>query len=263
MIRVLRHGNASGRFEGLGELVLDRPEKRNALTPDMLDQLVAGARDLGEDPGISAVVLRGEGEVFCAGFDLSLCREDSAALAAMLSGLSLSVRALRRLPKPVVIAAQGAAIAGGCALLGGADLVVTHTSAQLGYPVVRLGISPAVSAPSLERQIGGRATRERQLDPALITGQEARRLGLAGLCVDLPEDTVPRAQIEAQKLADKPTAGMRATKAWLNTIDGSMDDADPVRALRASLSLVGGKEERGLLERMWGSPAGPTPRRTP
>lgn len=258
MIRVVRHGPDSGQFCGLGEIVIDRPDKRNALTPAMLEDLPARVLELEADGAVRAIVLRGQGQVFCAGFDLSLCRETSDALGAMLRGLSLSVRTMRRCTKPVVVAAQGAAIAGGCALLGGADLVVTSQCAKLGYPVVRLGISPAVTAPFLRLAVGDRPLRARLLDPQLFDGVEARRIGLATLCVDTPEDVVPRAQIEAMRLAAKPPGAYATTKRWLNEIEGSAEDDQIDRALAVSLGLVGGEEERALLAQMWAKESGGT-----
>ena len=216
MIDVVRYGPDTGQFDGLAEIVINRPDKRNALTPAMLDDIAGHGRTLGEDASARAIVVRGEGSVFCAGFDLAMCLDDEAVLPALLRGLSEACRVLRRAPTPVVIAAHGAAIAGGCALLGAGDLVVTNRGATLGYPVVPLGISPAVTAPLLSGRIGLRGARHRLLDPDLFTGDEARRIGLADLSVDLAEDVVPRAQIEAMKLASKRPGAYAATKRWLN-----------------------------------------------
>lgn len=256
MISALRHGPESGQYEGLGEIVMNRPEKRNALTPQMLTDIRARAIELEAVAAVRAIVLRGEGATFCSGFDLTLCRENSDALTDMLRGLSAVVRTMRRCSKPVVVAVRGAAIAGGCALLGGADVVVTHQDAKLGYPVVKLGISPAVTSPFLRLAIGDRATRARLLDPQLIDGLEARRIGLASLCVDSPEDVTPRAQIEAMRLAAKPPGAFATTKKWLNEIEGSSEDPEIDRALQVSLSLVGGDEERKLLGQLWSKESG-------
>lgn len=235
----------------LAEIILDRPEKRNALTPAMLRDVRARLTELEADPNARAIILRGEGKAFCAGFDLDLCRDNSDALRDLLTELSLTIRALRRSPRPIVIAAHGAAIAGGCALLGGADLVVTHREARLGYPVVRLGISPAVSAPLFHGAVGDRAARLHLLGAGLFDGARAHEIGLAALCVDLAEDVVPRAQLEADKLASKPPGAFAATKRWLNEVDGSGADAAFDEALQVSLGLVGSDEERTALERMW------------
>lgn len=237
--------------DGLSEIVLNRPDKRNAMTPEMLDQLLACVSELDADAGTRAVVLRGEGRSFCSGFDLSLCKVNSDALHELLVGLSHAVRSLRRLRVPVIVAAHDIAVAGGCALLGAADLVVTNRHAKLGYPVVKLGLSPAVNAPSLLNLMTEKHVRSRLLDHELMSGEEAKRIGLATILVDLIEDVIPRSQVEAMKLADKPPFAIAATKKWLNEIDGSLDDARFDAALKASLSLVGSEEERRLLSQLW------------
>ena len=228
---------------GITRLVLSRPDKRNALTPHMLDTLRAHASDAARS---GAVVLCGEGPVFCAGFDLGMCAEapDGSAMRALLTGLSGVIRALRDLPIPVVAAVQGAAIAGGCALLGGADIVVCDRRAKLGYPVLRIGVSPAVSDPFLRLAVGDGPCRTRLLDPDLITGEQAARLGLVHDLVDRPEDVTPRALDWARTLAGKPREAFSATKAWLREIE-SITTAD--RALEASLALTGSDEEQRLL----------------
>jgi len=233
-------------------ILLDRPGKRNALTPDMLHNIADAADLVHAGPGKArAVVLAGEGPVFCAGFDLALCRDDQEAMADLLSRLSRAIRSLRRLPVPVVVAAHGGAIAGGCALLGGADVVVADERAKFGYPVVRLGVSPAVTAPALRQAIGEGAARRRLLDPGLIDGREAHRIGLAHDLVPLPEDVRARAIETARTLAAKPHHSIVATKRWLNELDGSYDDEAFDAALRASLRLAGGEEERRRLAAMW------------
>ncbi|HVZ93534.1 MAG TPA: enoyl-CoA hydratase/isomerase family protein [Phycisphaerales bacterium] len=229
--------SADARFAAVGEIVLNRPDKRNALTPEMQETVVAHAAELDADPSIRCVLLRGEGAVFCAGFDLELMKSRET-LRELLSGLSRAVRALRRATKPVVIAAHGAAVAGGCALLGGGDYIITDQSAKLGYPVLRMGVSPAVSAPTLLRAVRARHARERLLDTVLISGTEAGRIGLVDRVVDIPEDVIPRAQIEAAKLAEKPPVAVMETKRWLNEVDGSVGDEEFERALGASLAVT-------------------------
>lgn len=243
------------RVEPLGAvtlLALSRPDRRNALTPAMLDDLPAQAERAAR-AGARAIVLAGDGPVFCSGFDLALCRDhpDGSVMRDLLAGLSRAVRGLRRVPVPVVGAARGAAIAGGCALLGGCDVVVTDSGAKLGYPVVRLGVSPAVSAPFLRAAVGDGPCRARQLDPGLIDGREAVRLGLAHEVVAEASAVLPRAAAIAAELAAKPTGAVSATRAWLNELDGTGGDATPDLALAASLALAGGEEERSLLPAAW------------
>ncbi len=242
-----------GHSDGISTITLDRPDRRNALTPEMLERL---AHEIPAAAAISRVILlAGEGKVFCAGFDLSLCRDDDSGrvMRELLTGLSRVILALRSAPLPVVVSAHGAAIAGGCALLGGGDLVVTNDGATLGYPVTRLGISPAVSAPFVREAAGDGPCRERMLDSGLVSGIEAVRLGLAHESVHSAEGVLVRAREIALSLASKPAGALRATKLWLHEL--SRVDRTAERALAASLSLAGSHEERSRLASLW-KPAG-------
>lgn len=247
MIQTRTHG-------AVVEVVLARPEKRNALTPDMLADL---ARSIGDLPLQARVlVLSGDGSAFCAGFDLALCKEspDGAVMRALLEGLHRAISALVSLDIPVVIAAHGAAIAGGCALLGGADIIITNTAAKLGYPVARLGVSPAVSAPFLRVLAGDGSGRARMLENGLVSGERAVSLGLAHECFPAPETVRTRALEIAQELAAKPAHAMQATKRWLREIAPVVSAAS---GLAASLSLVGEGEERRLLPLAWNTSKAP------
>lgn len=250
MIRIEHRGH-------IAVVALSRPEKRNALTPDMLATLAGVPERIKRDNAAGAhtrvLLLTGDGPAFCAGFDLTLCAGEGGdgALAEMLVGLSRAVRALRGCPLPVVAGAHAAAVAGGCALLSGCDIVVTDEGARVGYPVVRLGISPAVSSTTFRLPVGDGQARARMLDPDLFTGAEAHRIGLAHELVHDAESVRTRAEEIAEGLSRKPPHALAATKRWLNEIDGSGDDALHERALRASLGLVGSDEQRTRLAALW------------
>jgi enoyl-CoA hydratase/carnithine racemase len=242
------------QVEPIGEVAvirLDRPDKRNAQTPKMLANLAAA---IDRAMSAKAIVLSGVGEVFCAGFDLTLCRDDDAVLGDLLTGLSRAVRTIRQAPCPVVASAHGAAIAGGCALVAAADIVVTNKDAKLGYPVVRLGISPAVNAPILRATTGDGPARARFLDPAVIDGQEALRIGLAHHCVATVAECEPLAIKLAQDLERKPRHALAYTKRWLGQLDGTLDDLALNHALETSMALVGSAEERERLAELWKRP---------
>lgn len=233
-------------------ITLDRPEKRNALTPSMLAELADAAESLAhEDAG--AVLLSGEGRAFCSGFDLEACRGDAGQeiLRGFLRELSRAVMGLRTAPQPVVLCAHGAAVAGGAALLGGADVVVADRGAVFGYPVVRLGISPAVSAPFVRRGVGDGVCRARLLDPGLIDGARAARVGLVHELTDDAGSAHALAGDIAARLAAKPRGAMRRTRAWLNDIESLGDE--PAAGLDASVRLTEGEEAHRLLERFWAS----------
>ncbi|MFZ2873495.1 MAG: enoyl-CoA hydratase/isomerase family protein [Phycisphaerales bacterium] len=238
-------------FEPVGEVAvlrLDRAAKKNALTPAMLRDLVARVAGCAS---ARAIVLSGVGDVFCAGFDLTLAKDDEGALAALITELASAVRALRDAPVPVVASAHGAAIAGGCALLCACDYVVADAASRIGYPALRLGISPAVSAPSLASAVGVGPARRLQLDPGVISGEEAARLGLVSDLLRTGAECEPRAILLAAQLSRKPAAALAHTKRWLNRIDPLCDDHSSEDGLRASLAGVGGAEQRRLLAQVW------------
>lgn len=241
----------SAHASGVTTISLARPEKKNALTPAMQSDLCTAINAAAADSACRAIFLRGEGDAFCAGFDLSLCRDNDDVLRELLSGLSRAILALRAAPQPVVIAAHGAAIAGGCALLGGADYVVTDAGARIGYPVTRLGISPAVSAPFVLPHVGPAAGRVRLLDATLIDGREALRIGLAHECLASAADAMERAEQVAAESAAKPTVGLRATKQLLNELSSDKPGDAAQRALAVSLGLVGSAEQAERLAHLW------------
>ncbi|MEY3230555.1 MAG: hypothetical protein RL689_644 [Planctomycetota bacterium] len=245
----------SSRVDGSVLLVrLERADKKNALTPPMLEALAAAI-----DQGRAArtLVLSGAGAAFCSGFDLSSCRDDpsSGVLDELLQGLAKVCRMLRDLPGPVVVSAHGAALAGGCAMVAHADFAVTDRNAKLGYPVVRLGISPAVSAPGLASTCGNGPARVRLLDASTIDGAEALRIGLVSHLVDVPEACEAKAMEVATMLAAKPPHAMAATKRLLNDLDAFTTPAMLDDALATSRSLAGGEEQRTMLAAAWAKPA--------
>ncbi len=240
--------------DGVCAVILRRPEQRNALTPDMLRRIRSHALDA-QERGMRCVLIKGEGRVFSAGFDLRLAAADADGdiMRSLLTELSETVEALRNLDIPVVAAVQGAAIAGACALLAGADLVVSHADAKLGYPVLLLGISPAVSAPFLLSDIPPGIARERLLDTALISGTRAFGLGLVHHLEENPENVRVEAERLAIALARKPAGSLHMTKHWLQKL--AQMSAMPRReeGLSVSLALVGGEEERSRLGKAWGN----------
>lgn len=241
------------RFEILDQLAavtLSRAEKRNALTPDMLESL-AGVFERMPD-GIRAVIVSGDGAAFCAGFDLKMCAADPTGetMRQLLTGLSRAIRAMRAIDAPVVLAAHGAAVAGGCALLGGSDIVVAERQTRLGYPVTRIGVSPGVSAPFLGAAIADGPARARLLDSDLVSAEQALSIGLVHELADGPGATRERANDIARQLASKPGIGVAATKALCNHLArGRTDHA--MEALSVSLSLAGMDEERERLAALW------------
>ena len=233
-------------------ITLDRPDKRNAMLPPMLTKFADAIRSIHEDT--KSIAILGNGKVFCAGFDLKACAADESSdtMRSLLTGLSECVVAMRASPVPIVMGVHGCAIAGGCAMLSGADIVIADQNAQLGYPVVKIGVSPAVSAAFLMSSIPPGPSRSLMLDPGLIDAQRAFEIGLVHEVVEDANAVHNQTMEIAQSLASKPGIGVCETKQLVNTITKGTSDLGGV-GLDASLSRVGSDEETQMLGALWGN----------
>ena len=234
--------------EGVLTITLNDPKKRNKLGIAMFDAIDSAIKSC--DDTINCVLLCGEGPVFCAGFDMHACTEDLDLIGVYINRLSVLVRGLRRLSVPVVVAAHGAAIAGGCALLTGCDFIIGSIDGKYGYPVHQLGISPAVTIPTLNQRLGYGRARSLLLGGEILNGNEANSIGLiTHLCED-DESVIKTAKTLATSVAKKPPHAIRVTKQLLNELDGSLDDSlfDPV-AIGSAAAVS--EETRTLLRALW------------
>ncbi len=249
----------------VARLTLRNAHKRNALDASALDSLrtcVRDAHQFVEEGRVDVVVLRSEGAAFCAGFDLAACVEEPARVAELLTLLSSCVRGLRALNAPVVARVQGAALAGGCALLTACDFVVVAADSQLGYPTHRIGISPAISIPTLLSRMGPRA-RAMLMANELLDGRAALQHGLATHCVDASDQLDAAVDALIATLLAKGPQAMRATKRWLRTLEevdsGELgrahgrDEFALTAARDASLALAHGEEFAVMLRAFWES----------
>jgi methylglutaconyl-CoA hydratase len=208
----------------IATIALNDPARRNALGRGMFDALEAALAEVAARQDASVLFVRGEGPAFCAGFDLAAAVDDPPLLGEFIERLSGVNRSLRRLPQVVIAAVQGAAIAGGCALLSACDVVVIEASAQVGYPVHALGISPAVTVPTLAQAVGSGPGRALLMSGRLISGAEAHQIGLASHLSEAG-DLDQRANDLARVIAGHGLHALRVTKRWLNELDGSLEDA--------------------------------------
>jgi len=229
-------------------ITLKDEEKRNALGIAMFDAIDDAISNITSD--VRCVVLTGNGPSFCAGFDMKACVHDLSVLDTYILKLSSLLRVLRRLPMPVVVAAHGAAIAGGCALLTGGDFVVGSFNGKYGYPVHQLGISPAVTIPTLFQRLGEGRARSLVLSGELLEGADAFHIGLLTHLEVTNEDVAIRAIKLATSLATKPPHALRATKHWFNELDGSLNDERfDLPAVDSSESI--GDETQSMLHQLW------------
>lgn len=178
----------------IGTIVLNRPDRRNALTRAMLAQLAEAIDDLHLEKRVRAVVLTGAGSAFCAGMDLQEM-QSAAELpeAERIQDWRDSADAYREvvtkmieLPKPIIASVNGPAVAGGAGLVLASDIVVATAAAQFGLPEPRRGIIAGVVAPLLAFRSGGSTAARLLLSSSLIAADEAQRLGIYHELIDEP-----------------------------------------------------------------------------
>lgn len=162
-------------------LTLNRPAKRNALTPELLRDLRAAVADApARFPDARALVLRGNGPAFCAGMDLNATGDAPHAVAGGVRDVLL---ALANCPLPTVAVVHGPAVAGGLGLVAACDFALLAEDARVGLPEVRRGLVPALVCALLRRQLSGRHLRELVLAGALIPAERALAIGLVNRVV--------------------------------------------------------------------------------
>ncbi len=203
----------------LATITLNRPDKRNAISTQMIDDLLAALDECDRNTAIRVVILTGAGTAFCAGMDL----DGLQALAAQSHQQNLDdsrrmARLFRRLydyPKPLIAAVNGAAIAGGTGIATMCDFTLATPAAKFGYTEVRIGFIPALVSVFLRRQIGEKRARDLLLSGRIFDAAEAQQLGLVNEIVP-PEKLLPRArELAATLLANSP-ASLTRTKALLS-----------------------------------------------
>jgi methylglutaconyl-CoA hydratase len=198
-------------------LTLNRPEKRNAISYELIDDMLRALGEIEQSPAHIAI-LTGNGKAFCSGMDLDNLRSitgrsaeenraDSATMAALF-------RILYEFPKVTIAAVNGPAIAGGCGLATLCDFTLASTEAKFGYTEVRIGFIPAIVSTFLLRQVGEKQARDLLLTGRIIAADEALRLGLATEVV-APEKLQARARELAESLLQNSPASLLATKRLL------------------------------------------------
>jgi methylglutaconyl-CoA hydratase len=192
-----------GTEAGVATITLAQPEKRNAISSQMIAELLA-ALDETERGEARVVILTGAGKAFCAGMNL----EELKALAGKSPGQNLEdsrrmaqmFHRLYAFPKPVIAAVNGPAIAGGCGLATLADFTLAVTDAKFGYTEVKIGFIPALVSVFLRRQIGEKRARDLLLSGRIFEAQEAREMGLVSEIV--PADVLMARAKELRLLID-------------------------------------------------------------
>jgi enoyl-CoA hydratase len=245
---------------GVGWVILNRPEVRNALNRELLEQLQAAVEELDQRPDVSVIIVRGEGPAFCSGYDLTAksrtvnggglpAIDDRRDLAQRISRLG----SFRRAAKPTIAAIHGACMGGGLQIAVFCDLVAVSSSAFFGMP--RLPVGAGFAAPTLALKIGtARARQLAYVKGTRLTAERALEWGLANyvfddatFLADVQElgagiARVPVEVLELEKLAltrFEDAQGWHSTIAHLGDIDALAHTSPAVEALTKRIAQNG------------------------
>ena len=221
---------------GVTTLTLDRPDKHNAMSADMIAELSRAADRLGRDPAVRVVVLTGAGASFCAGGDLGWMKAqmaaDPATRACEARKLAEMLGALNRLPKPLIGRIQGQAFGGGVGLVSVCDVAVGVRGAQLGLTETRLGLIPATIGPYVVARMGEAMARRVFMSARRFGAEEAVTLGL--LAAAVPPDALDEAvETEVAPYLSAAPGAVAEAKALVRRLGPPIDDAVIAESIEA------------------------------
>lgn len=227
-------------FEGdVALITLNRPEKRNAISPEMVGELTAALNEAEADR-VHAVILTGRGNAFCAGMDLASLKELSAEspehVAEDARKIAQMFRRIYGFSKPLIAAVNGAAIAGGCGIATLADFTLAVPEAKFGYTEVQIGFIPALVSVFVVRQLGEKRARDLLLTGRILGAEEARRMGLVNEIVPA-EKLLERARELAATLAAMSPTSLAHTKRLLGKFAEEEIDRDLALAIQESVRV--------------------------
>ncbi|MEM6594966.1 MAG: crotonase/enoyl-CoA hydratase family protein [Pseudomonadota bacterium] len=219
---------------GVATVTLNRPEKRNALSGEMIAELKGVAAELAKDAGVRVVVLEGAGAMFCAGGDLNWMKAqigaDSTTRAREAGKLAAMLGAWNSLPKPVIGRIHGGAFGGGVGLASVCDVAVAAPDTRFGLTETKLGLIPATIGPYVIARMGEGPARRVFMSSRLFGAEEAQSLGLIAK-IDADLDAAVAAEVEPY-LACAPGAVAEA-KALALALGGAPEAADVEASINA------------------------------
>jgi enoyl-CoA hydratase/carnithine racemase len=230
---------------GVRTIALDDPDKRNALSLELLDDLIGALTDARSDPATRCVVLAStHPKVFCAGGNLAAFGDDASIVDKHVANdrFPLLFRQFGELGKPSICAVGGHALAGGFGLTLACDLIVARESATFGTPEINVGIFPFMLMALLYRNLPRKRVNELMLLGERISAREAREVGFVNRVVPDGEDLDVAVAEWAERLASKSPILLRFGKDAMHRQDGMPYD-DALEYLRGQLSLAFATED--------------------
>jgi enoyl-CoA hydratase len=226
--------------DGVLRLTIDREERRNSLSAEVMQTLLTAVTGVAADPATRVAVIASAGErIFCAGADLAVMAADATGLEQH-EGRGLLARlvlAMRECPVPVVARVQGLCLAGGIGLVCGADVVLARESASFGMPEIDRGLWPFMVSALLARHVSPKHAMDRMLSGDRFDARTAYEMGLVSRVFD---DATFDADVDAYvaRLAAAPPVAVRLGKAAWTAATETPSLAVALEAMQAQLSLL-------------------------
>src|SRR6266566_3808091 len=207
-------------------LTLNRPERRNALTIELLRELNAALKIASDEPKERVIILRGSGVAFCTGLDLKEAADQTKAHATA-EMVANTLIAISQTHLVTIAAVHGAAVAGGAGIMSACDFVVAAERTRIGYPEVRRGLVAGLVMTFLSRQVGERNMRELLLGSELIDAERAKEIGLVNRVV-ARDDLMTEAQKFAESVLQTAPGALTQTKRlieelWWRSVQDDVD----------------------------------------
>ena len=214
------------RDGALALITLNRPDKRNAISAQMIAEFLTALNDV-ESGSERVALITGAGKAFCAGMDLDALKslatqspEQNLADARATAGF---FRRLWSFPKPLIAAVNGAALAGGCGIATLCDFTLAVPEAKFGYTEVHVGFIPALVSMFLERQVGEKLARDLLLTGRIIGPVEATAIGLVTRVVPADQLLVSARELATILIANSPGSLMATKRLLVRASEAEID----------------------------------------
>ena len=212
--------------EPAARITLNRPEKRNALSLELMQELIAALRDVSAQPPVRAIVIEGAGPAFSAGHDLSeMIGRDEAFLDELFAVCTVMMETIHDLPQPVIARVHGIATAAGCQLVAACDLAVAAEGTRFGTPGVKIGLFCSTPMVPVSRAVGRKRAMQMLLTGEPIDAQTALEWGLINQVVPADElDAAIRRLVDAIARSSSYTVAV-GKQAFYDQVDRAEHDA--------------------------------------
>lgn len=225
---------------GVATVTLNRPDKHNALSAELIAELTDTARRLGRDPAVRVVVLTGAGKSFCAGGDLNWMKAQMAANGATRASeakkLAMMLQALNTMPKPLIGAVQGSALGGGIGMASVCDVAIGVRGAKFGLTETRLGLIPATIGPYVIARMGEARARRVFMSSRIFEADEAVELGILARAVE-PGDLAATVEAEVAPYLTCAPGAVAAAKALARKLGPPIDEAVIAETIDALVTI--------------------------